>query len=111
MTQSSLEREGLTGCIEYSPSSEESKAGTQGRTKGSEAETTEEHYLLACSITFLLQPTPTRLGIALPTLDQALLPQLRKCPTDVTIGQSNRGSSSFEVPFSQVMLGLCQVDR
>jgi len=81
----------VTWFIDYRPASEESKAGTQGRTKGSEAETTEEHYLLACSITFLIQPTPTRLG-----------PQLRNCLIDVATGQSHLGCSSFEELSSQV---------
>lgn len=52
----------------YSQPSRAVRSGTQGKDleAGTEAEALDGHCLLACLVCFLLQPSPTCLGIVLP---------------------------------------------
>lgn len=62
---------------------------------------------LASLAAVLVQPGPTYLRMVPTTVSRALITQkLRKCLTDMTLGQSPLDKSSAEIPSSQVTLGL-----
>lgn len=81
----------------------------QGKNLETEIEA-EEHCLLVYSPDFLSYPShtaqPTCLEMALTAVGWAQLPS-RKCPIDMSTGQSDGGDSSVEVASTQV----CKVDK
>ena len=73
---------------------------------GAKVEAMEEHCLLstACLAWFHVQTRAPYLGVALPTTHSGRGIPSQSYPTGVPTGQSNGGSSVFEVPSSQVTL-------
>lgn len=71
----------------------------------------EECYLLACLVTFPIQPIPTCLRVALLVVGWVILytTKLRKCLTDMATGQINGGNSSVEILSAQVTLGCVKL--
>jgi hypothetical protein len=108
MTKSNLGRNGLFHFIDYNPSLRQAQEEL-------EAEASQVLGLKACSTTtrleecFLMQPTPTYLGMTPPTVGWTLLHPSRKCSADMPTGQYNRDNPFQVFPSQMCVKGAQQL--
>jgi hypothetical protein len=90
-------------CLAYR--SQSTIEGSQGGNEaGTEAETMEEHYFLACSRCLAQLPILHKSGLTTQEW-HCLQQQAIKHPTDMPTGQSDGGTSSIVISSSQVCVG------